>query len=164
MLSDIYIYTYFTLTLHGDHKFDGIDWHATCFIIMFEIFITKKMTHQIKICEKMADSRRSVTQDVTTILYNKIKTIAIYRNIYTDFALLYMIIYNLSHLGLFKNFRFPYLAYKSGGGAFLIPYVIMLLFCGLPLLFMELSMGQYTRRGPIGAIGKMCPIFQVYFI
>ena len=44
----------------------------------------------------------------------------------------------------------------------MIPYIIMLLLCGLPLLFMELSMGQYTRRGPIGAIGKMCPIFQVY--
>ena len=43
----------------------------------------------------------------------------------------------------------------------MIPYIIMLLLCGLPLLFMELSMGQYTRRGPIGAIGKMCPIFQV---
>ena len=44
----------------------------------------------------------------------------------------------------------------------MIPYIIMLLLCGLPLLFMELSMGQYTRRGPIGAIGKMCPIFQVH--
>ena len=43
----------------------------------------------------------------------------------------------------------------------MIPYIIMLLLCGLPLLFMELSMGQYTRRGPIGAIGKMCPLFQV---
>ena len=44
----------------------------------------------------------------------------------------------------------------------MIPYIIMLLLCGLPLLFMELSMGQYTRRGPIGAIGKMCPLFQVW--
>lgn len=63
-------------------------------------------------------------------------------------------------VGLGNIWRFPYLAFKSGGGAFMIPYIIMLLLCGLPLLFMELSMGQYTRRGPIGAIGKMCPIFQ----
>jgi len=63
-------------------------------------------------------------------------------------------------VGLGNIWRFPYLAFKSGGGAFMIPYIIMLLLCGLPLLFMELSMGQYTRRGPIGAIGKMCPLFQ----
>lgn len=63
-------------------------------------------------------------------------------------------------VGLGNIWRFPYLCYKSGGGAFLIPYVIMLILCGLPLLFMELTAGQYTRRGPIGAITKMCPILQ----
>ena len=50
------------------------------------------------------------------------------------------------------------LCHKSGGGAFLIPYFIMLLFCGLPLLFMEIAVGQYTRQGPIGALNKICPI------
>lgn len=52
------------------------------------------------------------------------------------------------------------MAYKSGGGAFLIPFVVMLVLCGLPLLFMELAIGQYTRKGPIGALGKLCPAFQ----
>ena len=52
------------------------------------------------------------------------------------------------------------MCYKSGGGAFLIPYIIMLILCGLPLLFMELTVGQYTRRGPIEALGKICPILQ----
>jgi len=56
--------------------------------------------------------------------------------------------------------RFPYLAYKSGGGAFLIPYLVMLLLCGIPLLYMELAVGQYTRRGPIGALGKICPLLK----
>ena len=65
-----------------------------------------------------------------------------------------------SAVGLGNIWRFPYLCYKSGGGAFLIPYIIMLILCGLPLLFMELTMGQYTRQGPIGALGKMCPLFQ----
>merc|ERR1712156_350490 len=36
----------------------------------------------------------------------------------------------------------------------------MLVLCGIPLLLMELSVGQYTRRGPIAALGKMCPILQ----
>ena len=65
-----------------------------------------------------------------------------------------------SAVGLGNIWRFPYLCYKSGGGAFLIPYCIMLCFCGLPLLFMELTAGQYTRQGPIGALGKICPMFQ----
>ena len=30
----------------------------------------------------------------------------------------------------------------------------------IPLLFMELAVGQYTRRGPIGALDKLCPILK----
>merc|ERR1712079_291671 len=63
-------------------------------------------------------------------------------------------------VGLGNIWRFPYLAYKSGGGAFLVPYFVMLLLCGIPLLYMELAVGQYTRRGPIGALGKICPILK----
>jgi len=63
-------------------------------------------------------------------------------------------------VGLGNIWRFPYLAYKSGGGAFLLPYLVMLLLCGIPLLYMELAVGQYTRRGPIGALGQLCPILK----
>ncbi|XP_051966605.1 sodium- and chloride-dependent GABA transporter ine-like isoform X3 [Xyrauchen texanus] len=44
--------------------------------------------------------------------------------------------------------------------AFLIPYFIMLLFCGIPLLFMEFTIGQYTRLGPVHALAKICPLFK----
>lgn len=37
--------------------------------------------------------------------------------------------------------RFPYLAFKHGGGAFLIPYIIFLFCTGLPLLVAELALG-----------------------
>ncbi|KAI9563896.1 hypothetical protein GHT06_011364 [Daphnia sinensis] len=63
-------------------------------------------------------------------------------------------------VGLGNMWRFPYLCYKSGGGAFLIPYFIMLVVCGIPLLYMELAVGQYTRQGPIGAMHKICPLFK----
>ncbi|XP_055595461.1 sodium- and chloride-dependent GABA transporter ine isoform X2 [Uranotaenia lowii] len=63
-------------------------------------------------------------------------------------------------VGLGNVWRFPYLCYKSGGGVFLVPYYIILLICGIPMLFMELSVGQYTGRGPIGALGQLCPLFK----
>jgi solute carrier family 6 GABA transporter-like protein 6/8/11/12/13 len=63
-------------------------------------------------------------------------------------------------VGLGNIWRFPYNAYRSGGGAFLLPYLTMLAACGVPLLFMELAVGQYTRRGPIGALGQLCPLLQ----
>ncbi|CAG9585469.1 unnamed protein product [Danaus chrysippus] len=63
-------------------------------------------------------------------------------------------------VGLGNVWRFPYLCYKSGGGAFLIPYFIILLICGVPMLFMELAVGQYTAHGPIGALSQICPLFK----
>ncbi|XP_065203547.1 sodium- and chloride-dependent GABA transporter ine-like [Planococcus citri] len=63
-------------------------------------------------------------------------------------------------IGLGNLWRFPYLCYKSGGGVFLIPYFLILLMCGLPLMYMELAVGQFTRRGPIGALSKLCPILK----
>ncbi|XP_015839016.1 sodium- and chloride-dependent GABA transporter ine isoform X2 [Tribolium castaneum] len=63
-------------------------------------------------------------------------------------------------VGLGSVWRFPYLCYKSGGGVFLIPYAIIMIVCGVPMLYMELSVGQYTGRGPIGALGHLCPLLK----
>lgn len=58
--------------------------------------------------------------------------------------------------------RFGYLCSKSGGGAFLIPYFITLLIVAIPLMFMEFSVGQFTQRGPIGAMSRLCPLLKGY--
>ncbi|CAH1963096.1 unnamed protein product [Acanthoscelides obtectus] len=53
--------------------------------------------------------------------------------------------------------RFPYICYQNGGGAFLIPYTVMLLFGGLPLFYMELALGQFHRSGCLTIWKRICP-------
>ncbi|KAL0122365.1 hypothetical protein PUN28_007235 [Cardiocondyla obscurior] len=56
--------------------------------------------------------------------------------------------------------RFPYLCYKNGGGAFLVPYCIMLVVGGIPLFYMELALGQFNRKGAITCWGRLVPLFK----
>ncbi len=61
-------------------------------------------------------------------------------------------------IGFGNVWRFPFLLYDSGGGAFLIPYIIMLVLVGLPLFFLELVIGQYSGTGPTLVYMRMSPI------
>ncbi|XP_038838606.1 sodium-dependent neutral amino acid transporter B(0)AT1-like isoform X1 [Salvelinus namaycush] len=60
-------------------------------------------------------------------------------------------------VGVGNVWRFPYLCQIYGGGAFLIPYLIALVFQGLPLLYLELAIGQRLRMGSIGVWNSISP-------
>ena len=51
-----------------------------------------------------------------------------------------------SAVGLGNIWRFPYVAYENGGGAFLIPYLVALLTAGLPFLFLDYAIGPQVPR------------------
>lgn len=53
-----------------------------------------------------------------------------------------------SAVGLGNIWRFPYVAYQNGGGAFLVPYLVALLTAGIPFLILAYSIGHRFRGSP----------------
>jgi len=57
-----------------------------------------------------------------------------------------------SAIGLGNIWRFPFKTGENGGAAFVILYLICILFICLPYLFAELSLGRNSQKNPVGAI------------
>lgn len=60
-----------------------------------------------------------------------------------------------SAVGFGNIWRFPALAYRYGGAAFLIPYVMALVLIGIPILFLEIGLGQFHQTGDVGVFGSI---------
>ncbi|XP_037946221.1 sodium-dependent nutrient amino acid transporter 1-like isoform X1 [Teleopsis dalmanni] len=72
-------------------------------------------------------------------------------------------------VGLGNVWRFPFTALENGGGAFLIPYLIVLFLIGKPIYYLEMIIGQFSSRGSV-KVYDFCPamrgigIGQVYMV
>ena len=62
-----------------------------------------------------------------------------------------------SAVGLGNIWKFPYLTGENGGGAFLLVYVLCIIFVGIPIMLGEFYIGRKTRKNTIGAFDKLAP-------
>ena len=56
--------------------------------------------------------------------------------------------------GIFYNLIFYFV------GAFLIPYFIVMIIVGIPMLSMEYAVGQYFQIGGVSVFKRLCPMLQ----
>ena len=58
-------------------------------------------------------------------------------------------------IGMGNIWRFPYIVGESGGGAFILVYLILTAIIGIPLLTAEISLGRKAQLTPIAGMKKL---------
>ncbi|MDO4627041.1 MAG: sodium-dependent transporter [Pasteurellaceae bacterium] len=67
-----------------------------------------------------------------------------------------------SAVGLGNIWRFPYVTFENGGGAFIIPYIVALLTAGIPLLFLDYAIGHKFHGSPPLAYRRLSQKFETF--
>ncbi len=67
-----------------------------------------------------------------------------------------------SAVGLGNIWRYPYVLYSNGGGAFYIPYLVAILTLAIPFLILEYGVGYNYQSSFTKAIIKIKPKFEFY--
>lgn len=60
-----------------------------------------------------------------------------------------------SAVGLGNIWKFPYVVGSNGGAAFLLVYLVCIIFIGLPVMVSEFYMGRKTRKNIVGAVEEL---------
>ena len=60
-----------------------------------------------------------------------------------------------SSIGLGHIWRFPYMAGESGGGAFVVLYVILTIAIGIPILVAKMIIGNKTQKNAVAAFKEL---------
>lgn len=60
-------------------------------------------------------------------------------------------------IGIGNVWRFPYLTFKHGGATFIMTYIWALFIVGIPMLILELTLGQKMQRGSAGSMRGIVP-------
>lgn len=68
-----------------------------------------------------------------------------------------------SAVGLGNIWRFPYMVYQGGGGAFIIPYFIAVFIIGIPMLMLEFGIGNYFQASAPSSFQKLKAEFIGWF-
>lgn len=80
---------------------------------------------------------------------NALKFLSTFLRFFSMTTLSFLLRLSAMSVGLGNLWRFPFVAWSNGGGAFVIPYLIVLFVIGKPGYFMEMAMGQFSSRGTI---------------
>lgn len=67
-----------------------------------------------------------------------------------------------SAVGLGNIWRYPYVLYSNGGGAFYIPYLVAIVALAIPFLILEYGVGYNYQSSFTKAIVKLKPKFEFY--